>query len=212
MNVGKLGISLSLAAALAGCASMSQSLPGSLTVSPMNSMTLHQDMRRLWADHVNWTRDYIIEATANTGAANTVLTRLMQNQVDIGNAIKPYYGDAAGNSLTNLLKQHIAIAGDLVAAAMANDAAKQADADRRWHANAADLAGFLAGANPTYWPRDVVLGMLNNHLALTGNEAVYRLHHDWANDTPNFDKIFSQAMDMADALSDGITKQFPTRF
>ena len=69
---------------------------------------------------------------------------MLKNQEDIGNAIVPYYGAAAGQQLTDLLKQHILIAVDLVSAAKAGDQAKQNDADRRWHANAADLATFLS--------------------------------------------------------------------
>jgi hypothetical protein len=39
-------------------------------------------------------RDYIIAATSNSPSAPAVLNRLMRNQEDIGNAIKPFYGDS----------------------------------------------------------------------------------------------------------------------
>ena len=137
-------------------------------------------------------------------------TRLLKNQEDIGNAIVPYYGADAGKKLTDLLKQHILIAVDLVSAAKANDQAKLKDADARWHANAADLATFLSGANPN-WPRQAVLDMLNQHLALTTREATDRLQKNWTDDVSNFDNIYSQAMMMADTLSSGIIKQFPNK-
>jgi hypothetical protein len=38
-------------------------------------------------------------------------------EVDIGNAIKPFYGAAAGDQLTALLKEHITTAAEIVAAA-----------------------------------------------------------------------------------------------
>jgi hypothetical protein len=132
----------------------------------------------------------------------------MKNQEDIGNAVKPFYGDAAGAKLAELLKQHISIAGELVAAAKAGDQGKQTDADKRWHDNAAEIATFLSGANPN-WPRATLVGMLNNHLALTTREAVDRLQKNWADDQTTFDNVYSQAMEMADALSSGIAKQFP---
>jgi hypothetical protein len=200
---------VALASTLSGCAVLNQAA-GTLGAPVTDAMTLHQDMRRLWSDHVVWTRQYIVAAVANDPSASNALTRLMRNQEDIGNAIKPYYGDAAGAKLTDLLKQHISIAGELVAAAKAGDAAKQADADRRWHDNAKDIAGFLAGANPN-WSRDALVSMLNEHLAITTKEAVDRLQKNWSDDVPNFDKIFDQAMHMADALSDGILKQFPAK-
>lgn len=175
------------------------------------SANLHRDMRKLWSDHVIWTREYIVAAVNGDPSAQAVAGRLLRNQEDIGNAIAPYYGAAAGAKLTDLLKQHITIAVDLVAAAKAGDKAKQDDADRRWHANAADIATFLSGANPN-WPRQALVDMLNQHLALTTNEAVARLQKRWSDDIAAFDSIFPQALMMADALSDGIVKQFPTRF
>ena len=180
-----------------------------MAMSP--SATLHRDMRKLWSDHVIWTRDYIVAATSGDPSAQAIAGRLLRNQDDIGNAIAPYYGAAAGSKLTDLLKQHITIAVDLVSAAKAGDKAKQDDADRRWHSNAADIATFLSGANPN-WPRQALLDMLNQHLSLTTNEAVARLQHRWADDIAAFDAIFPQALMMADALSDGIVKQFPGRF
>jgi hypothetical protein len=194
--------------ATAGCATT----PSSVAVMPASSgtMTLHDNMRRLWSDHVVWTRQYIVAAVGGDPSAGVALNRLMKNQEDIGNAIKPFYGDAAGAKLTDLLKQHISIAGELVAAAKAGDQAKQSDADKRWHDNAAEIATFLSGANPN-WTRDALLSMLNKHLSLTTTEAVNRLQQKWTEDQATFDSIYSQAMEMADALSSGIAQQFPAK-
>ncbi len=194
--------------AAAACATAAMSTATS--PSPA-SATLHDAMRKLWSDHVVWTRLYIISAVAGDASAPTAAARLLRNQEDIGNAIVPYYGAAAGTQLTNLLKQHILIAVDLVTAAKAGDQAKVADADRRWHANANDIATFLSGANPN-WPKATVLAMLNQHLALTTQEATARIQGRWADDASAFDSIFNQILGMADALSDGIVKQFPNRF
>jgi hypothetical protein len=175
------------------------------------AMELRNAMRELWADHVVWTRNYIVAAVAGDPSATSALNRLMQNQTDLGAAIAPYYGAEAGTRLTQLLKDHIRIAGEVVAAAKANDKAKLTGANARWHANAADIAKFLSGANPN-WKRDDVLHMLNEHLALTTQEATLRLQKKWNQDAAVFDKIFDQAMGMADVLSDGVIRQFPARF
>jgi len=194
-----------------GCSTTSsQVATSSQAMAPAGGTALHDAMRRLWSDHVVWTRLYIVAATSDDPSATVALNRLMRNQEDIGNAVRPFYGDAAGAKLTSLLKQHISIAGELVAAAKAGDQAKQTDADKRWHDNAAEIATFLSGANPN-WPRDAVLGMLNNHLSLTTKEAVARLQKNWADDQSTFDSIYSQAMEMADTLSSGIAKQFPNK-
>ena len=201
-------------ALLLGCASMpratTQAGSMDMTSTESRAASLKESMRKLWADHVIWTRQYIVSAVAGDPSAQAAATRLLKNQEDLGNAIAPFYGSAAGSRLTDLLKQHILIAVDLVTAAKAGDSAKQADADRRWHDNAAEIATFLSGANPN-WSRQALLDMLNQHLALTTQEAVARLHQDWSGDVAAFDQIFTQAMSMADALSSGIAKQFPTK-
>jgi len=200
------------AAALGGCASGSvvSQAGGDVALVRRGAVELKQDMRKVWTDHVVYTREYIAAAVANDGSASAVAARLMKNQEDIGNAVAPYYGSAAGAKLTDLLKAHINIATEVVAAAKAGDNTKLADADRRWHDNAADIAGFLAGANPN-WSRDGLRMMLNEHLSLTTQEAVLKLQKRWTEDVANFDQIYMQALHMADALTDGILKQFPAK-
>lgn len=168
-------------------------------------------MRKLWADHVVWTRDYIIAATTQSPEVPVATQRLLKNQDDIGNAIAPFYGSQAGTQLTKLLKEHILIAADLIAAAMIDDKAKYKAIDNKWHANAQDIAAFLSSANP-YWPKDALVNMLNDHLALTTQEVVARISKKWADDVTAFDKVFNQAMMMADDLTAGIIKQFPEKF
>ena len=175
-------------------------------------LAFRNDMRKLWEDHVTWTRLAIISLTTDSPDTDATVGRLLQNQVDIGDAIKPFYGDAAGEQLSGLLRDHILIAADLIAAAKAGDASAVADAMERWTANADDIAGFLATANPRSWPLDDMKAMLHDHLALTTEEALARLHGDWEADVAAYDKIHVQALGMADMLSTGIIKQFPARF
>src|SRR5205085_8747040 len=172
---------------------------------------LSDALRRLWADHVIWTRQYIVAALAGSPDAEAAAGRLLRNQEDIGNAIVPLYGAEAGQELTRLLKEHILIAVDLVAAAAKGDKRAFARHDKRWDANADDLAAFLAGANPN-WPEDDVRDLLAQHLSLTKGEVVARLQKDWAADVAAFDDIFTEILTMADALTDGIVAQFPGSF
>ena len=172
---------------------------------------LHQDMRKLWTDHTVWTRDYIIAAVDDKPDAMAAANRLMKNQEDIGNAIAAYYGAAASQQLTALLKQHISIAVDLVKAAKAGDKAAQKQADDRWQANAVDIATFLSKANPN-WPKDTLVEMMKTHLSTTTAEVVARLTHDWDADVKAYDAVYDHILMMADALTEGIIKQFPEKF
>ncbi|MFN2603048.1 MAG: glycosyltransferase [Gemmatimonadaceae bacterium] len=196
---------------VAGMVSPPATSSAQASMSPASTApTLRTAMRKLWSDHVIWTRTYIIAAVSGDPSAPTQLQRLMKNQEDIGNAIVPFYGAAAGTKLTELLKQHISQAGEVVAAAKAGDAAKLADADKRWHANAEDLAEFLSKANPN-WPKATLQDMLNQHLALTTREATDRIKQNWTDDVAAFDAVYNEIMSMADALTDGIAKQFPSK-
>ncbi len=172
----------------------------------------HNAMRKLWEDHITWTRLFIVSAVADLPDKGPTTQRLLSNQTDIGNAIKPFYGEQAGEKLTSLLKEHILIAADVVAAAKGNDTAKLADASKRWYANADEIAAFLSGANSAQWPAGEMKTMMHEHLNLTTAEAVARLKGDWAADIAAYEKVHGQILAMADMLSSGIIKQFPRKF
>jgi hypothetical protein len=182
-----------------------------ISVTP-RVVAFHDEMRRLWEDHVTWTRLAIISLTTDAPDTTATVGRLLENQTDIGDAIKPFYGDAAGEELTRLLRDHIVIAADLIAAARGGDDAAVAEAQSRWTANADDIAAFLAGANPRSWDLGEMKTMLYEHLRLTADEALARLQGDWAADVAAYDQIHLQALGMADMLSAGIVKQFPGSF
>ena len=179
---------------------------------PIDRHTFNADMRKLWEDHITWTRLYIVSALGGLPDKDATAQRLLQNQTDIGNAIKPFYGDAAGTKLTALLRDHILIAAELIDAAKAGDKAKQDDATKRWFANADDIATFLNGANPKSWPLADAKKMMHDHLNLTTEEVVAHLKQDWAGSIASYDKVHLQILHMADMLSSGIETQFPNKF
>lgn len=183
---------------------------GGCTITP-KQCGLKTAMRKLWADHVIWTRDYIIAAVAGAPETQLAAERLLRNQEDIGNAIIPYYGREAGQKLTALLKDHILIAADLVTAAKAKDQERVKALDQKWHDNAQEIAAFLSGANSN-WPLEDMTKMMNAHLALTTEELMARLEGKWKEDIAAFDKIFDQIMNMSDHLTAGIVKQLPQKF
>jgi hypothetical protein len=184
----------------------------STTTLSAKSVALHADMRKLWEDHVTWTRLAIISLETGTPDTTATVARLLRNQTDIGNAVKPYYGNAAGNELTRQLRAHILIAADVIAAAKAGDQTKLADAQARWDKNADQIATVLNSVNPRYWPLTSMKAEMHTHLKLTTEEAVARLQDNWNADVAAYDKVHRHILHMSDMLSDGIVKQFPSRF
>jgi hypothetical protein len=175
------------------------------------AVELKMAMRELWEDHITYTRNYIISALAGLEDEGKVAERLLRNQDDIGAAIKPYYGEAAGKQLATLLRDHILIAADIVAAAKAGKSDQVAAGQKKWTANGKDIAAFLSGANP-HWPKKDLEQMLQAHLDFTTGEVVGRLKKDWAADIKSYDDGHAHMLMFADMLADGIAKQFPAKF
>jgi len=216
---------VAVAAALAGAAvSGVRSAEGTTTptrpVLSRSAVTFHDAMRKLWEDHITWTRNVIIsfevnvpDSSATLPDLGAALDRLFQNQVEIGNAIKPYYGDARGDKLTALLHDHIAIAGEILTAVKTGDAAAYQDANARWYANAHEIAVFLSQTlDPPIGTLADMDEMMKDHLDRTTDEVVARHNSDFTADVAAYEKVHAQVLQMADMLSDGIIANFPSRF
>lgn len=205
-----------LAALLAGVIMLAVSAPSAFAApkedTKMTKTDLDKAMRKLWEDHITWTRLYIISAAANLPDKDATTQRLLQNQTDIGNAVAGFYGEAAGTKLTALLKDHILGAAALIEAAKSGDKAKISEASAKWYANADEIAAFLSGANPTNWPLADIKSGMKMHLDLTLQEATNRLQGHYEADIQDYDKIHTHILGLADLLSSGIEKQFPKKF
>ena len=178
----------------------------------LNNAALKSEMRYLWSDHAVWTRDVIVAILDKSPVTGASLKRLLDNQVDIGNAIKPYYGDAAGQALTDLLTEHIVVAGDLLIAARDGNTAGFNEAKLKWYKNGDDIAIFLNTANPENWILEHMKQHMKDHLDFTLGEAVAHLQGDYGAEIEFYDKVYEQLMHMSDSLADGIAKQFPKKF
>ena len=189
----------------------SSHIANSSTLPTDASTKLASALNSLWVDHIVWTRMYIVSYLADLPDTDVVAQRLLKNQENIGDAIKPFYGEEAGNKLTDLLKGHILVAVDLLKAAKAGDSNAAAEAEKQWYQNADDIATFLSNAIPN-WSKESLTNMLDEHLTLTKAEAVARLTGNYTGDIATFDLIHQHANGMSDAIVDGIVKQFPEKF
>jgi hypothetical protein len=172
---------------------------------------LRTAMRELWADDATFTRNEIISIVANLPDVDTVSARLLKNQEDIGNALKPFYGADAATRLTGLLKDRVALAVEAVKTARAGDKTRIATAQKKWSDNGKQIADFLAGANPN-WDKAAMQQVMQKHVDLTAAEATSRLAKNWAADIKAYDAGHNHLLSFADTLADGIAKQFPGKF
>lgn len=176
-------------------------------------LAFHDQMRKLWEDHVTWTRLAIVTFAAGPEESfGATAGRLLQNQNDLGNAIKPFYGAEAGNQLTKLLEEHILVAVEVMEAARQADTAAFDDALARWYVNGDEVADHLSSLNPDAWPQDVMRAMMSGHLDQTLTEAAAELGGDYQASVASYEAIHDHILEMADALSAGIMADFPRRF
>ena len=184
-------------------------------IDPLESpeyYSLKSDMRKLWSDHMQWTYSTVDAYFNNQNGLQAQLDRLLQNQKDIGNAIKPYFGEAAGNSLADLLKTHIQLAVPVLEAAKNGDQAGLDQALADWNANAKDIAQFLSTANPDQWPVADMEHQMLHHIEQTTTYAVDLLKGDYTNAVLHYEEALVHMMGTADLLAKGIALQFPDKF
>ena len=182
------------------------------TATSAEAVALHDEMRALWEAHGAWTHMVIVSFAGNLPNLAAEEQVLLQNQVDIGNAVKPYYGTAAGDSLTRLLKAHILGAVNVLVAAKSGDKSKLAQAETEWFANGREIADFLHAADPRFLSRSAARGMMNIHLTQVIQQGVDELTGNYLADARAFAPYIRHILDMADMISSGIISQFPARF
>jgi hypothetical protein len=186
----------------------------SAAVTPMTpkAVALHDDMRALWEAHGTWTERAIVDFVGGLPDAQLAIDRLLQNQADIGNAVKPFYGGKAGNQLTALLRGHINAAVALLQAAKSGDSQATATAKTAFYANGNSVARFLHSANPHHWSLAAMKTMMRVHLDQVVALATDQLEGRYADAIRLYDVYIGHILDMADMLSTGIIQQFPAKF
>ena len=175
-------------------------------------LAFHDRMRKLWEDHVTWTRLAIVTFADGSAGFRATAARLLHNQTAIGDAIKPFYGKAAGDRLTALLDDHITIAVAVLEAAKSGDTKAFRSATRRWYRNAKAIADFLAKANPRFWPDTVMRTDMKKHLDQTLAEAADELQGHFHASVRDYEAVHRHILAMADMLSNGIIRAFPASF
>lgn len=173
--------------------------------------TLSNLMRLLWEQHVYWTRLFLVSTTFGLPDVEFVTTRLLRNPKDFEAALKPFYGDKSAAKFAELFTNHLTIAAELVNAAKAGDNTAAAAAEKRWYANADEIAAFLENINP-YWTAQGWRKMLYDHLAMTKTEAVDLLTQKYEDSIRIFEMIEQEALAMADLMTQGLIRQFPQNF
>lgn len=172
---------------------------------------LRTNMSQLWEEQVTWTRNIILCLVDDLPGEEQAVNQLEENHVEIGNAIKPYYGVDAGNKLSELLNKHNLIYTEVIKAAKSGETNLFEDANKRWYLNANEISGFFSKINPN-WSLADMKQMMNKQLELTNDQMQQRIKKNYDADVIAFQKVHAEVLKMSFMLSDGIIKQFPEKF
>jgi hypothetical protein len=172
-------------------------------------LAYHDEWRKLWEDHITWTRVVIMGILNDLPGTDVYIDRLIQNYVDMEDALAPYYGEDA-EVLGDLILDHLVIAAEILKAAKAGQPLD--DLIASWYANAHDIAVQMNEMNPQFWPLEETEQMWIEHLDATLAEAVAHLTGDFAGEVAAYDEVHDLALEMADFFSDGVMQQFPSQF
>lgn len=111
-----------------------------------NRQEIINKMRKLWSQHVYWTRFFIISTAEELPDLKYVTNRLLENPGDFAKVFKIFFCEQKANEFKKLLTEHLQIAGDLVNADKDGNTAKADELRKKWYENADDMADVGANA------------------------------------------------------------------
>ena len=204
-----------LASFLAGAApavahDMAPMRVAAVSANPAKVAATKKAVEGLWVGHINAVRAVVVAETSgkDTKAAEG---EVVSNAHAIADTIAGFYGKPAGDKLFTLLAGHYGAVKAYLDATVAKDSAKQGGATDKITSNADEIATFLSGANP-YLPKATLLEMLTVH----GSQHISQIQQleakDAAAETKTAAAMKTHILMLADALTDGIAKQFPEKF
>ena len=173
-------------------------------ISPAGQ-ALYNDMRSVWGEHIMWTRQLIISIAEGLRDLGATEARLLRNPADMARVFGRYFPAATAKRIEQLFTEHLEIGGRLITAYKKGEASEASELDKRWYANADDIAAFFATIDRDY-DRQMIQQMMYRHLDMTKQETAMRLAGKYEADIAAADALWKQAMDMADYFSGGIIR------
>jgi len=166
-------------------------------------ISLNQKIRKLWSDHVIWTRDAIIANFNYNPEINidNIIQRLYKNQTDFGNLFSEYYGNKIGNAVKNLLDEHITLVAKLIST-IKNDSDKEnsnkiEEIAQNAINNANDIAINLNKINKKFGNKQYLSKNFIKHVELVFDQIKN------PNDLSIFDNAYKHVLKMADQMTNG---------
>jgi hypothetical protein len=169
-------------------------------------------LRDLWVEHAFWIRSYVLATHAGDNTQRKIAEdQVISNAKALAGTIAPFYGQSAADGLLGLLGGHWGAVRDYNTATRARSQSGQDAATADLTRNAHAIAKFLSGANPNL-PEDAVFGLLSSHAGHHIAQITEISSGNFKDEAATWHAMRKHMLVIADALSDALAKQFPTRF
>lgn len=173
--------------------------------TPLEDVDMRAVLRKLFTDHAVFTAlvlKSIVDKAEDTGV---LLERLLGNQKDIGDQVAPVIGVERGAQLTQLLTEHIQLAGAVItAAARPADAVNTKDGLMTKLRALLDqgnrVATFLTSLNPEKLPLNVTSEMFASHNRSVFEMTKARIEGDFNREISLYDAYYNEILALSDAL------------
>lgn len=160
---------------------------------------LKSALRKLFTDHAVYMVFLLKGIVDLTSDTQVFLTRLLRNQVDIGDQLKPIIGTDNGNKVTAVLTKHIKLAGSVITAETENDRNLNLIIQDLF-TNSADVAQVLSSLNPQLLPYAATKQMFDIHNQFVIDMTVARINGDFNREQQLYDGYYNEILAMSDAI------------
>lgn len=165
---------------------------------PIDHVDLKSTLRKLFTDHAVYNA-FVLKSIIDGVPPDVFIKRLLVNQKDIGEELKPFIGNTKGNLITKLLTEHIKLAGECIKAAVKGDKQIQKKIDMLFK-NGDQVAAALTSINPQKLPYDITQEMFEIHNNFEVDMAMARIAKDYKKEQILYDAYYNEILDMSDHI------------
>lgn len=164
-------------------------------------VNMKEAFRKLFTDHACYTV-FVLKGIIDKNDSVTVfLNRLLDNQKDIGDQLKPIIGEENGNRVTDLLKEHIRLAGEVIKSISAKERSKLLNEKIAVLLdNGDEFSRFLSSLSPDKLPEREMIDMFERHNSFVKDMAIARRNKDYLEEQKLYDAYYNEILEMSDAI------------
>lgn len=171
-------------------------------VTPLQ-VDFKSSLRKLFTDHAVYTV-FVLKSIVDNGKDTKVfLDRLLVNQRDIGDQLKPIVGVNNGNAITQLLTEHIKLAGDVITAAVKRDPTLP-EKIKKLFANGDTIALNLSALNPHTVSYEEQKEMWHRHNQFVIDMTIQRIKGNYLQEQQLYDSYYNEILAMSDSIAHGL--------